>query len=282
MSEATTGQPVETPTETPGPSTAPIENDAVRATEASDSTPRPQVNNSSDAAPSTSAEGTTARVPPGPRGPARTGDGAGLGAAEDVVEAAPGPTQGERAPVLAPMYPGVPRQAGGEGAGDGGEPVASVTTGATQGIQAGRHCCTQRPGPRDRRPDCSGTVRGPVAAQDRGHPPRNTGGEPGAGPPQRRRSRRRRSRRRNPVGERPTPGQQRRRARSRPQLGRAGHRAGRDETDAGVEGPTGPAGCRQRPRVRRRRQGLEPARGPRAPGQGRRPVHDLPCTCSRI
>jgi ribonuclease E len=48
MSEATTGQPVETPTESPGPSTAPTENDAVRATGPSEGTSRPPIARSSD------------------------------------------------------------------------------------------------------------------------------------------------------------------------------------------------------------------------------------------
>jgi ribonuclease E len=52
MSEATTGQPVETSAESPGPSTAPTENDAVRATEPSESTTNPPVARSGDPSPS--------------------------------------------------------------------------------------------------------------------------------------------------------------------------------------------------------------------------------------
>src|SRR3984885_1288959 len=137
MSEATPGQPVETPTETPGPSTAPIENDAVRATEASDSTPRPQVNNSSDAAPSTSAEGDDGSSPTGaPRAAQnrrRRGSRGGRGRGRSGTGAnARGAGPGSGADVS-----GGPEAGGDEGAGDGGEPVASVSTGATQRIQAG-------------------------------------------------------------------------------------------------------------------------------------------------
>ena len=137
MSEATTGQPVETPTETPGPSTAPIENDAVRATEASDSTPRPQVNNSNDAAPSTSAEGDDGSSPTGaPRtgqNRRRRGSRGGRGRGRSGTAAnARGAGPGSGADVS-----GGPEAGGDEGAGDGGEPVASVSTGATQRIQAG-------------------------------------------------------------------------------------------------------------------------------------------------
>ncbi|HEX4217272.1 MAG TPA: Rne/Rng family ribonuclease, partial [Acidimicrobiales bacterium] len=70
MSEATTGQPVETPAETPGPSTAPIENDAVGATEASDSTRAP-VTGSGDGVPPAPADGDGEGS--SPSGPPRTG-----------------------------------------------------------------------------------------------------------------------------------------------------------------------------------------------------------------
>ena len=56
MSEAPTGQPVETPAETQGPSTAPTENDAVHATETGERTSRQPVSSTDDATAS-AAEG---------------------------------------------------------------------------------------------------------------------------------------------------------------------------------------------------------------------------------
>ncbi len=73
MSEATTGQPVETPAETPGSSTAPIKNNAVDVTETHERTnPESEsVTNSGDAAPSATEGGEGDGS--GPTGTPRTG-----------------------------------------------------------------------------------------------------------------------------------------------------------------------------------------------------------------
>ena len=57
MSEAPTGQPVESPAETQGPSTAPIENDAVRGTDTGEPASDPPVTNAVDATPAASEVG---------------------------------------------------------------------------------------------------------------------------------------------------------------------------------------------------------------------------------
>jgi ribonuclease E len=150
MSEATTGQPVETSAESPGPSTAPTENDAVRATEPSESTTNPPVARSGDPSPSTgeggdSEDSDSAGTPRtgqnrrrrgsrGGRGRGRSGTGTGGSGAGSGAESTPGESTGADVEAVEAVSADAPARADGGGSAapvqEPPRPSPAVPTGA--------------------------------------------------------------------------------------------------------------------------------------------------------
>ena len=135
MSEAPTGQPVETPAETQGPSTAPIENDAARVTETGERTSSQPVSGTVDGTPVATEGGGVDGEPGGQprtgqnrrrrgsrggRGRGRSGAGTGGGPAPQVTSG-----QGDRDAVnpVGSAQDGTPDGSAGE---KGSEPVDPV------------------------------------------------------------------------------------------------------------------------------------------------------------
>jgi len=162
MSEATTGQPVETPAESPGPSTAPTENDAVQATGPSEGTSSSPITSSGDPSPSPaeggggSGSGGTPRTGQnrrrrgsrGGRGRGRSGSGTGGSGAAAGAESPPAEGTGPDGEAVTAVSSGSPARADVGGSAAPVDPVRE-TGGPTAPVPAG---AVSRPKIGDTRP----------------------------------------------------------------------------------------------------------------------------------